>query len=220
MKRKRVLVFSVTAVILVVAIGMGSLLFYQNHRMQQALSAMDSAEVQAILEEPFAVVHQEWMEQAVANYDTASIMPLYEAGAELPASSWLYVADLMPFSEFQAMVDAGAPLDAEYDGVLLLEGLYGINDEPEKWQLAHETLGKTYVNEHPELLVRAAENGNTEAFEWILQALDANRVPYEDVVPVVLEMNQQLMLDALQANGYTVTAADAAYAKEVGSTLL
>lgn len=220
MKLNRRIVLSLTVVILLLVIGIGSHLFYQNHRMHQALLSMDSTQVQAILEEPLAFVHQEWMDQAVANYDTASIMSLYEEGADLSASSWIYVADLMPFSEFQDMVEAGAPLDAEYEGTLLLQGLYGINDEPEKWQLVHATLGNRYLNEHPELLVSATESGNTEAFEVILTALDDERVPYDEVVPLVLQMNQQLMLDLLEAKGYTMTAADEAYAKEVGSTLL
>lgn len=220
MKLNRRILFSVTAVVLLFVIGMGSHLFYQNHRMHQALTAMDSARVQAILEEPFTIVHQVWVDRAVENYDTASIMSLYQAGAELSTSSWIYVADLMPFSEFQDMIEVGAPLDAENDGALLLQGLYGINDEPEKWQLAHEMLGDRYLSEHPELLVSATENGNTEAFEAILTTLDAEQVPYDDVVPLVLQMNQQLMLDLLEAKGYATTAVDEAYAKEVGSTLL
>ncbi|OGX78271.1 hypothetical protein A6395_13090 [Exiguobacterium sp. SH31] len=176
--------------------------YYQTKQVDESLQTADTEQLATILERPLVNVQAEWMEKAVEQYDVPSVLVLYEHGGVLTDKQWIYLADLMTFEEFERMVKAGAPLDVSIPSSTLLEGLYSLNDEPEKWRLAHERIDVAFLNTHPNILIQAVYDGNTEAFTDLIERMDTEIVPYEEVAPVVMEMNQQLMLEAMVKKGY------------------
>lgn len=184
-----------------VAVGWGYT-YYQQHQANEALETADAEQLSTILERPFVDGKAAWMERAVQQFDVASALVLFEHDVVLSDEQWVYLADLMTFEEFERMVEAGAPLEVALPTQTLIEGLYSLNDEPEKWRLAHDQMDVSFLNEHPDVLIRAVHDGNTEAFTDLIERMDQNAVPYDTLVPLIQEMDQQTMLEALVQNGY------------------
>lgn len=177
-----------------------SVLGYTSYHNNQAMDAVEHGDVERLektLNRPLVAVDREWMNVAVEQFDVRSALVLYEHGGTLSDEQWVYLADLMTFEEFERIVEAGAALEVAVPSQTLLEGLYSLNDEPEKWRFAHDRVEPSFLNAHPSILLRAVYDGNTEAFVDLLNRMDADVIPFKEIESVVSEMQQQIMSEAL-----------------------
>ncbi|TCI31599.1 hypothetical protein EVJ33_00525 [Exiguobacterium sp. SL-10] len=187
----------ILAILLVVGSSVWGYTFFQNQQAVHALEQGDVEQLEKTLSRPFVTVHAEWMNVAIDQFDVQSSLLLYEHGAALSDEQWVYLADLMTFTEFKQIIEAGAKLEVASPSQTLIEGLYSLNDEPEKWRFAHERIDTSFLNDHPQILMRTVYDGNTEAFIDLLGRMEASVIPFEALKPIVSEMDQQLMLEAL-----------------------
>ncbi len=193
---KRVFITFILVLIVIGVVG-GSYAHYQQLKVEEALEAADSKQLSTILNRPFIQMENSWMDTAVNQYDVTSALILFEHDIPISDEQWMYLADLMTFKEFEQMVVAGAPLEIATSSQTLVEGLYSLNDEPEKWRFAHEAINPSFFNEHPTILFRAVYDGNTEAFLDVLERMDYHAVPYDALVPLIQESGQNEMLEAI-----------------------
>lgn len=175
---------------------------YQQHQANEALETGDANQLALILERPFVDGKDAWMDVAVQQFDIASALTLFEHDVALSDEQWVYLADLMTFEEFEQMVEAGAPLEVALSEQTLIEGLYSLNDEPEKWHLAHEQIDPAFLDKHPDVLVRTVHDGNIDAFKDLIERMNQDAVPVDTLVPLIQEMDQQAMLEVMMKNGY------------------
>lgn len=175
---------------------------YQQRQANEALETADAEQLSTILDRPFVDGKTEWMEMAVQQFDVASALVLFEHDVVLSDEQWVYLADLMTFEEFERMVEAGAPLEVATPEQTLIEGLYSLNDEPQKWRLTHNNIDVSFLNEHPDVLIRTVHDGNTEAFTDLIERMNQDAVPVDTLVPLIQEMGQQAMLEVMMQNGY------------------
>ncbi|TCI45918.1 MULTISPECIES: hypothetical protein [unclassified Exiguobacterium] len=187
----------------------------QKQALEEAIVSFDQQQVEQILDRPFIEAEEQWMDLAYYYHNTASVISLYEAGLPLESEEWISMADTSSVDEFQKMIELGAPLDVKQNDRLLIEGLYGMNDDPEKWLITHEQLPYSYWVEHPQLLQIMVTEGNTNAFEDMIRRMKPEDIPYDEVVPLILRAYQPQMLTVLREKGYTLTTQDIAYAKEL-----
>lgn len=194
MKVKMTIVFGI---LFLVGSSMWGYIYYQH---KQALHAVEHGNVDQLerkLNQPFIEVDGDWMNVAVEQFDVEAALMLYKHGGTLSDEHWIYLADLMTFKEFKQIVEGGAPLEVALSSQTLIEGLYSLNDEPEKWRFAHERVNPSFLNAHPNVLIRAVYDGNTEAFEDLLSRMNPDAIPFEELESIVSEMDQQLMSEAL-----------------------
>lgn len=197
---------AVRVLLLIVIIGAigWSYTYYQQHQANKALKTGDAGQLALILERPFVDGRDTWMDAAVQQFDIASALTLFEHDVALSDEQWVYLADLMTFEEFEQMVEAGAPLEVALPEQTLIEGLYSLNDEPEKWRLAHEQIDPAFLDKHPDVLVRTVHDGNIDAFTDLIERMDQEVIPYDTLAPLITKMGQQAMFEVMTQNGYQV----------------
>ncbi len=213
-KKKKWIGVGVTVVLLSITVTF-VYIHLQKQALEEAIVSFDQQQVEHILESPFIQAEEEWMELAHYYHNTASVISLYEAGLSLESEDWINMADTSSVDEFQQMIELGAPLDVEQNNRLLIEGLYGMNDDPEKWHIAHEQLPSSYWSEHPQLLQVMVVEGNANAFEDMIRRMEPEDIPYNEIVPLILRANQPHLLTVLLEKGYTLTNQDVSYANEL-----
>ncbi|MDE0564843.1 hypothetical protein [Exiguobacterium sp. B2(2022)] len=213
-KKKKWIGIGVTVVLLSITV-MFVYIHLQKQALEEAIVSFDQQQVEHILDSPFIQAEAQWMELAHYYHNTASVITLYEAGLSLESEDWINIADTSSLDEFQQMIELGAPLDVEQNGRLLIEGLYGMSDDPEKWHIAHDRLPSSYWGEHPQLLQVMVAEGNANAFEDMIRRMEPEDIPYDEIVPLILRAYQPHLLTVLLEKGYTLTSQDLAYAKEL-----
>lgn len=189
-------------ILLFAGLSASGYVLYQKQQVEHTMVDGDVERLERILNRPLVSVDDRWMSEAVERFDVNTAIVLYEQGGKLSDEQWVYLADLMTFEQFQRTVEAGAPLNVALPSQTLFEGLYSLNDEPEKWQLAHERIDSSFLNEHPNVLVRAIHDGNSEAFIDLINRMDEAAIPFDTVEQLTMEQDQQLMLEALKQKGY------------------